>query len=361
MKHATSFGRLTRALVLAAALLSLPTAALAQHPSRYRLADDWAKLPAGRKTAAVGKLVTAPDGQSIWAIIRCAPPEEPSLHAPRKLPGLFGYECLNSKLDPIIQFDLDGNVIKSFGGGLFIWPHGMGIDRDGNIWVTDAVSPRFIPKGDKRGAQVVKFSPDGKLLLRLGTPGEAGNDPAHLSTPSDVAFTRDGDILVADGHNPADNNRIVRFTLDGKYVSEFGKTGYAPKEFRGIHAIATDDDGRIYVADRYNNRIQIFKPDGSYVTSWLQFGRPSGIFIRGSDMYVADSESDNVENPGFEMGIRIGDIATGWVRDFILYPWGDPRTTQGTAAEFVTVDKAGNIYGGEPVPRNIQKYIRVHP
>jgi DNA-binding beta-propeller fold protein YncE len=154
---------------------------------------------------------------------------------------------------------------------------------------------------------------------------------------------------------------VVRFSSSGAYVSEIGKTGYGPAEFRAIHAIATDGRGRVYVGDRGNNRIQIFEPDGTYVTSWAQFGRPSGIFISGETIYVADSESDNQENPGFEMGIRIGEISTGWVKDFILYPWGDPNIVLGTGAEFVTVDRNGAIYGGEPVPRNIQKYVRVRP
>lgn len=155
--------------------------------------------------------------------------------------------------------------------------------------------------------------------------------------------------------------RVIRFTKDGKYVSEFGKTGWAPGEFRGLHAIAVDDDGRIYVGDRGNNRIQLFKPDGTYINTWNQFGKPSGIFIRGKTIYVADSESDNLQNPGFEMGIRIGEIDTGWVHELIVFPWGNPNLTLGTGAEFVTVDRNGNIYGGEPVTRNIQKYFRVRP
>jgi hypothetical protein len=325
----------------------------------YRMVESWAKLPDGRAMAAVGKLAMAPDGKSIWAIIRCAAPDEPAPKAPTKLAPQFGFECLTSNLDPIVQFDLNGNVISSFGGGLFIWPHGLGVDRDGNIWVTDAVVASRIPKGDKRGEQVIKFSPDGKVLLRIGGVEARGNN--RLTAPSDVAFTKEGDVLIADGHYEGGNNRVVRFTADGKYVGAWGKTGYGPSEFRGLHAIATDDAGRVYVGDRGNSRIQIFEPDGKYVTSWTQFGRPSGIFIAGDTIYVADSESDNVENPGYEIGIRIGEIKTGWVREFIPFPWANPNITRGTGAEFVTVDRQGNIYGGEPSPRNLQKYMRVRP
>ena len=352
------------ALIAVAAVAVLASAASAPAQTgttAYRLAESWAKLPGGRAMPAVGKLVTAPDGNSIWAVVRCIAPNEPPLRAPKATAPGYGAECVDSKLDTVFQFDLEGHVIKSFGGGLFIWPHGMGIDPDGNIWVTDAAQSRNIPAGDKRGHQVIKFSPDGRVLARIGTGGQAGGGRDHLTSPSDIAFAQNGDALIADGHYADGNNRVVRFSSSGAYVSEFGKTGYGPGEFRAIHAIATDAAGRVYAGDRGNNRIQIFRPDGSYVTSWGQFGRPSGIFIAGESIYVADSESDNVENPGFEMGIRIGEIANGWVHDFIPYMWGDPRIVLGTGAEFVTVDRQGNIYGGEPVPRNIQKYVRVRP
>lgn len=327
----------------------------------YRMVDNWAKMPPERSMGAAGKLLIAPDGNSIWAIIRCDAPGEPVHRSPNSFRGTRGKECVDSQLDPVIQFDLEGNVISSFGGGLFIWPHGLGIDPDGNIWVTDGVGSANIPEGDKRGHQVIKFSPSGELLLRIGTPGIAGGGEDHLTAPSDVAFAPNGDIFIGDGHFAGGNNRIVRFTSEGKYVSEWGKFGYGPGEFNQIHALANDDAGRLYVGDRGNSRIQIFEPDGTHVASWTQFGRPSGIFISGETIYVADSESDNLENPGYDLGIRIGEINTGWVRYFIPYPWSNPQLRYGTGAEFVTVDRDGNIYGGEPIPRNIQKYIRVRP
>ena len=167
---------------------------------------------------------------------------------------------------------------------------------------------------------------------------------------------------MADGHGNDTNNRVVKFSRDGTYLMEWGKTGYAPGEFRTLHAIALDSQGRVFVGDRSNNRIQIFDHDGVFVAQWTQFGRPSGIFFDDRDrIYVADSESDDVQNPGWEMGIRIGDVGTGWVEEFILYQWGDPRSTAGNGAEFVAVDREGNIYGGEPSPRKLQKYVRVRP
>ena len=196
--------------------------------------------------------------------------------------------------------------------------------------------------------------------MTLGTPGVPGGGANHFDAPSDVVVADNGDIFVADGHGVDTNNRVVRFSSDGTFIRAWGQTGYAPGEFRTLHAIAIDSRGRVFVADRFNNRIQIFDQDGNFIAMWTQFGRPSGIFFDDNDrIYVADSESDDVQNPGWEMGIRIGDSLSGWVSEFILYPWGDPRVIAGNGAEFVVADRAGNLYGGEPRPRKLQKYVRV--
>lgn len=319
--------------------------------SPFRTVDGWVKLPNGRQMGAVGDVAIDPDGQHVWAVVRCD----------ASAPGRFGNECLDSDLDPILKFDPEGNVVESFGGGMFIWPHGIDVDPDGNVWVTDAVSAARTPEGS-RGHQVIKFSPDGEVLLTLGTPGVPGGGPSHLNAPADVVVADDGSIFVADGHANATNNRVVKYAPDGRLLMTWGQTGYAPGEFRTLHAIALDSRGRVFVADRSNNRIQIFDQEGNFLAQWTQFGRPSGIFFDEHDqIFVADSESDDVQNPGWEMGIRIGDALTGWVTEFILYPWGDPRETAGNGAEFVAVDRHGNMYGGEPRPRNLQKYVRVRP
>jgi DNA-binding beta-propeller fold protein YncE len=318
-------------------------------PNPYRAVDGWPQMPAGRQMGAVGDVTIDPDGQHIWAIVRCDATD----------PKRFGDECLDSKLDSVIKFSPDGKVVASFGGGMFIWPHGIDVDREGNVWVTDAVAPARAPAG-KRGHQVVKFSSSGKVLMTLGTPGVSGSDNTHFNSPSDVVIADNGDIFVADGHNNDGNNRVMKFSKDGKFIKAWGRTGYAPSEFRALHAIAIDGQGRVFVADRSNNRIQIFDQEGKFLTMWTQFGRPSGIFFDEHDqIFVADSESDDVQNPGWEMGIRIGSARTGWVNYFILYPWGDPRDQAGNGAEFVAVDRAGNMYGGEPRPRRLQKYVKV--
>ena len=320
-------------------------------PNPYRQVDSWASLPGGRTMGAVGGVTMDPDGEHLWAVIRCD----------ATAPNRFGNECLDSDLDPVLKFDMDGNVVESFGGGMFIWPHGIHVDSEGNVWVTDAVAEGRTPDGT-RGHQVIKFSPTGRVLMTLGTPGKPGVGHNSFNAPADVVVADNGDIFVADGHGDNTNNRIVKFSKDGTFIKSWGKTGYAPGEFRTLHAIAMDAEGRIYVGDRSNNRIQIFDQEGEFLAQWTQFGRPSGIFFDDHGrIFVADSESDDVQNPGWEMGIRIGEVATGWVTEFILYPWGDPREVAGNGAEFVAVDRDGNIYGGEPRPRRIQKYIRVRP
>ena len=347
--------RAAPALMLLAAIgaAGAATQALGQAlPNPYRTVDDWATLRGGRQIGAVGDVDVDPDGQHIWAVLRC------DAGADR-----FGYECLESDLDVVVKFAPGGNAVASFGGGMFIWPHGLEVDAQGNVWVTDAASAERTANDRKgRGHRVVKFSPDGEVLMTLGTPGMPGNDAAHFNAPSDVVVADNGDIFVADGHGDATNNRVVKFASDGSFIKAWGRTGYAPGEFRTLHAIAIDARGRIFVGDRSNNRIQLFDQDGNHLATWTQFGRPSGIFVDDDDrIYVADSESDDVQNPGWEMGIRIGDAATGWVDEFILYPWGDPRDPAGNGAEFAVADHAGNIYAGEPRPRRLQKYVRVRP
>jgi DNA-binding beta-propeller fold protein YncE len=322
-------------------------------PNPYRMVDGWAQLPSGRPMGAVGKTTMDRDGRHVWAVVRCEALADPAR---------FGDECRDSKVDAVYKFGPDGKVVTSFGGGMFIWPHGLALDPDGNVWVTDAVAGNRIPRGDMRGHQVVKFSPEGKVLMRLGRQGMSGKGPDHFDSPSDVVVAPSGEIFIADGHNENGNNRVVKFSKDGKYVKEWGKTGYAPGEFRTLHAIAMDSRGRIFVGDRGNNRVQLFDQEGTFLSQWTQFGRPSGIFFDSRDrIYVADSESDDVQNPGWEMGIRIGDARTGWVTEFIPFPWGDPRETAGNGAEFVAVDLEGNIYGGEPRPKQLRKYVRVRP
>jgi sugar lactone lactonase YvrE len=255
---------------------------------------------------------------------------------------------------PILRFDQSGNVVKSFGNGMFVQAHGITVDREGNVWVTDAMMEE-----GKKGNQVFKFSPEGKLLMTLGKAGVAGAGTDVFSGPADVAIAPNGDIVVADGHMEGPVNRIMRFSKDGRFIKAWGTRGSAPGEFNLPHSIAIDSRGRIFVADRTNNRIQIFDQDGKFLEQWKQFGRPSGVFIDAKDaIYVADSQSNSRTNPGFTRGIRIGSARDGKVTALIPFVEPDPEKNNNNGVEGVGADAQGNVYAAEVSTGLFRKYSR---
>jgi streptogramin lyase len=236
---------------------------------------------------------------------------------------------------------------------MFIYPHAIITDKDGNIWVVDGQ-----PK-DGRGNQVFKLSPDGKVLMTLGKAGQSGTGLDVFNQPTSVAIAPNGDIFVAEGHAPTfGNSRIMKFDKNGKFIMTFGHLGPNEGEFRSPHVIAFDSQGRLFVADRSNNRIEIFDQDGNFIDQWRQFSRPSGIFIDKHDViYVADSESNSVRpNPGFKRGMRVGSAKDGSVTAFIPDPVEVATTT--SAAEGVAVDSKGAIYGAEVANKDLKKYVK---
>jgi hypothetical protein len=271
-------------------------------------------------------------------------------------------------LPPVLKFDASGNLLKSFGAGMFIFPHRIYVDRDGNVWVVDLRSPnerelQKNPQAAGKGHVVVKFSAEGKVLLTIGKPGIAGNPPEALNEPTSIVMAANGDIFITEGHSGSAANarldtvaRVSKFTKDGKYIKSFGKFGSGPVEFNTPHDIAIDAEGRLFVADRGNMRVQILDQEGAFIAEWKQFGRPSGVEIRDGIIYVADSESNGVApHPGWKRGIRIGSIKDGKV----IYRIPDPLELKGTsAAEGVAVDANGNVYGGEVGPRQLVKHVR---
>ena len=305
-------------------------------PNPYRSIENWAKLPPGRTWGSTAGVWIDPDGTSIWVAERCG-----------------ANSCAGSNLDPVLKFDASGKLVKSFGAGLFVFPHGIHVDRDGNVWVTDAQGR------DGKGHQVFKFSPEGKVLMTLGKAGVAGNGPDTFNAPSSVLVAPNGDIFVGDGHGGNTNSRIVKFAKDGKFIKTWGKKGTAPGEFDTPHALAMDSRGRLFVGDRNNNRIQIFDQDGKFIDQWAQFSRPSGVYIDSNDViYVADSESESVSknHDGWKRGIRVGKATDGSVTSFIPDPAA--KATGSSAAEGVTADAMGNIFGAEVGPKRLMRYVR---
>ena len=329
-------------LLIAVATLAFAASAFAQNdaPNPYETVEGWAKLPDGRVWGAISAIYPANDGQHIWIAERCG-----------------ANLCVGSDLDPVMLFDMDGNVVRSFGAGMIVWPHGMYVDADDNVWIADAVGYAPVPEGI--GHTVMKFSPRGELLMRLGKEGVAGDGKDVFNKPSDILVAPNGDIFVADGHDAGGNNRIIKFNKDGEYLMEWGTAGSGTGEFSDPHALAMDSQGRLFVGDRANSRIQLFDQDGNHLETWTQFGRPSGLFIDKNDtLYSADSESNAARNRGWKRGIRIGSALDGFVTEFIPDPEPDQDNSATSAAEGVAVDGAGNIYGAEVGPRAIKKYVR---
>lgn len=320
----------------------------------YKVIRDWAQISSekrpwgGSNGVAVDK-----DGKTVWATDRCGPGTTPG--------------CLGTNVNPVHHFDENGKEIKSFGAGMFVWPHGIHVDKDGNVWVTDARIPTAAevqkdPSAAKKGSAVIKFSPDGRVLMTLGKPGMKGNPPEALTEPTDVVTDpTNGDVYVAESHTDVEDpnlvGRISVFDKNGKFLRIIGKAGTGPGEFRTPHGMEFDSQGRLIVADRHNHRIQVLTKDGKYITEYPGFSRGSGLAIDKNDtIYVADSESNAMRHPGWKRGIRIGSVKDGKVTMFI--PPHDAGDADGAMGEGIAVDAAGNIYTAEAQLRGVTKYVK---
>jgi len=311
---------------------------------------NWGTLPEGRQWGSSAGVDIDPTDGHIWAYERCGA-------------GNFGagapVDCDNNPVDPIFKFDRNtGEILANFGGGLMVTPHGIHVDAGGNVWVTDFAGNE---EGTK-GHQVHKFSPAGELLMSLGTAGQPGTGPNQFNQPNDVITGPDGSIFVSDGHSgqgmttmeamdegraAGETARVMKFSPDGTFIKEWGQIGVRHGEFRTPHALAFDAQGRLWVADRGNHRIEIFDQEGNYLESRYLYGRISGLFLKDGRVYAIDSESSPTNHPNWRNGIRIGPVDRDQITAFIPPFERESRVYQGTAGEGVAVDADGNVYAAE--------------
>ena len=297
---------------------------LAGLPNPYRTEFDWAKMPAGRVWGDARAIAIDKDGKSIWLLDRC---------------GLMENACSkpeNRNTNPLMKFDSQGNLVKSFGAGMFSSPHGLSVDKDGNLWTTDGQSRGCQAPGAPVGNLLRKWSPDGKLLMTISGP--QGGKP--FTGLNDVVVSPvNGDIFLADGHARPANDRILKFDKNGKFLLQWGSPGTAPEQIGIPHALAMDKEGRIYVGDRSNKAVKVYDQNGKLLHVWEQFGAPSGLYVDKNDLlYVADETANMPANPKLSPGVRIARVTDGKIIANVTY-------RPGNALEGVTVDDAGNIYG----------------
>jgi sugar lactone lactonase YvrE len=358
----------------------LATAACAQQPqypkptdlpNPYRLAEDWPTLPASMNGGRWGEVIRVhvhSDG-NIWVFHRCFNTVPPG-----------SATCIGrgEANPPILQFDPSGKLLKAFGAGMFGYPHGFTVDRDGNLWVSDVNDsdtvlgmPARNAAGAILGQEVLKLDQNGKVLMMLGKMGVGGSGTDTFDRPTGVAVAPNGDIFVSDGHSPnkSNNGRVVKFSKDGRFIKTFGHKGPAPGDFDDPHDIFVGSSlGRVYVADRRNSRIQIFDQDGNFITAWHQFGQPSSVFVGPDDtLYVGAAFRDEPTRrnesarpqPGELRGIVVGSAIDGSLRAFIPDPTDLNTVDRGTSASGIAADAMGNIYAADVGAHKLRKYIRL--
>lgn len=315
---------------LAIALMFPGARVCAQNPA-YRMMQDWARVPQGFVWGQIIS-VDADVESNVYVLQRCS-----------------STTCIGRSEPPLLKFNAAGRHLWSWGMGMTVYPHGMDIDSHGNIWLTDAQD------NNGKGQQVFKINPEGKVLMTIGTAGVAGDGQYTFNGVADIEIADNGDIFVADGHV---NNRIVKYSPDGKYIAEWGRKGSAIGEFNMPHALAMDSQGRLFVGDRDNYRIQIFDQNGRSIDEWRQFGRPSGINIDANDNLYVASQNTKV-NPDMVRGLYIGSARDGSVKAII------PNFN----AESIAADRNGAIYSGQRVQEGrqqesddaLQRFVPVDP
>jgi len=328
-------------------------------PNPYRLVEGWPTIPQSMNGGRWGEVIrvhVARDGH-IWAFHRCFNTVPPGSAV-----------CINRgpANPPILEFDPAGRLLKSFGAGLFAYPHGFTVDQEGNLWATDVNDAEVVARnaaGVVMGQEVLKLSPNGQVLMTLGKEGVSGNGPDTFDRPTGVAIAPNGDIFVTDGHlpNSHNNGRVLKFSKDGKFIKSWGKRGSAPGDFDEPHDIFLGgSQNRIYVADRRNQRIQVFDQDGNFIAAWKQFGEPSSVFVgKDNTIYVGSGFPDPAAKRGEIRGIVVGNALDGSLKAFIPDPADPDSLTRGTTSSGIAADDEGSIYSADVAAHNLRKYVKV--
>jgi hypothetical protein len=280
----------------------------------YEVIVDWAKLPEG------------------WSFLEVA---DVGVDSEERV------YVFNRGEHPMIVFDRDGNFLASWGEGLFKRPHGLTIGPDNTLYCVDDV-----------GHTIRKFTPEGQLLMTLGTSGKSSPFQSGLpfNLPTKVALHPEtGDIYVADGYG---NSRIHKYSPDGKLLLSWGQPGSDPGEFNLVHSVCTDNHGYVYVADRENHRVQIFDSNGTYVTQWNNLHRPCGLHTAGNGEQVcyvgelAPALPINKDYPNLGARISIYNLeGKRLARLGDIRPGDEPN--QFWAPHGIAVDSRGDLYIGD--------------
>jgi peptidylamidoglycolate lyase len=302
---------------------------------KYELVKEWPDLPANLKLGNPTGIGI--DTNQNIVIFHRAGREWPLL-------GSMPASSIQNKTILIVDKD-NGKLIDSWGNNLFIMPHGLTVDKENNIWVTDVGLH-----------QVFKFSNKGKLLIKLGEARVSGNDSLHFNKPTDIVVANDGSFYVSDGYG---NSRIIKFSPIGKYLFEWGKKGSKKEEFDIPHGIDLDDNGNVYVADRENNRVQIFDSSGRFLKQWTDksFGSIYSISFdkKKSKLFAIDDFTFlKIKHRGSDVFIfdNLGNIQTRF---------GRSGSYRGLVSWYhdLAIDKDENIYVGDILGNTIQKFKKI--
>lgn len=309
--------------------VSLVTAAFAE--PQHIVVPGWPKLPEGHVLglcAGVGV-----DAQNRVFVFH---------RSGRKWSNPFPQEPISLPTVSVID-GATGKLLSTWGENRFIMPHGLTVDHEGNLWLTDVGLH-----------QVFKFTPEGKLLLSLGERAVSGNDHAHFNLPTDVAVLRDGSFYVSDGYK---NTRVIKFSAEGRFEFEWGTKGQGDGKFNLPHGIAIDAQGRVIVCDRENERLQVFDAKGGFLHEWKgpQIGKPygAGIGLNGR-VFVIDGGSPSLKPA--ERGKAVELDASGTVIDTFGSSGSGPGQFQ--LGHDIAIGPDGAVYVAEGTGARVQKFVR---